>query len=102
MDTDDWPKFTKTLMGLAHLNQSQFGKAVGVTQGTVSKWLSGESRPRKGEYDDTMRWARRHAKTKHLFGDEKSIDVLLLGYPDKIKSEIHDIVERILTNVPKP
>lgn len=56
-----------------YLNQTQFAKRIGVTQGTVSQWENGLTRPNSDQL-------RSISKEFNI-----SVDDLLQGEPDKIR-----------------
>lgn len=67
----DVPKIVQELMRVARIGQAKFAKAVKVSQGTVSKWISGKQSPNKTQWDrvialasgypDMQRYIRDHS-----------------------------------------
>ena len=82
---DDVPHIIAKLLEITKLSQTKLAKAVGVSQGTVSKWRSGEHGPTKAQWDRVRFFGRRRADTRHLFKDDLSADALLAGLDDDAK-----------------
>lgn len=59
-------KIVVELIKVARLNQVKFAKAVKVSQGTVSKWISGEQSPNKTQWDRVTELALNYPEMRPL------------------------------------
>lgn len=73
---DDVQRIVRGLLEATGLTQGAFAKKVGTSQGTVSKWLSGEHTPNLKQWNRVMRFAEGTPKSRHVVD---SADALLVG-----------------------
>lgn len=69
----DVPKTIKRALEATALNQVEFASRVGVSQGTVSKWLRGQE-PGKAEWDRVEAFLRKDQRTRTLVRSAPSDD----------------------------
>lgn len=84
------PTIIQELLDLLGEPQWKLGKRLGVSQGTVSKWLRGEQDPTKSQWDKV---SELYAKTK---GWKISLDDKISHVDAETQQRIHEIVDRIL------
>jgi SOS-response transcriptional repressor LexA len=60
------PKILRKFFAETQLGQSEFARLVGVSQGTVSKWLSGSQSPNKKQWDAVEKLIRDNPKTASI------------------------------------
>lgn len=64
----DVPAIVTEALDLTGLKQGSFAKKVRVTQGTISKWISGQQSPNKSQWDTVTEFLARDFRTRHLVG----------------------------------
>lgn len=88
------PSVIKELLELTDLPQHKLAKRLGTSQGSISRWLTGKHEPTKAQ------WDRIYSLYSELKGWRHSIDAKIAPYDQGIQDDIHEIVDRILKNVP--
>lgn len=88
------PSVLHELLTLTGWPQWKLGKALGVSQGTISKWLSEQNEPTKSQWDAILALYCEHK------GWVVSIDDKLAQYDAETQRQVHDIVDRILKIAP--
>lgn len=73
---EDVQRIVRELLEVTGLSQTEFGRKVGVSQSTVSKWLSGEHSPNLSQWKSVVQFAEKQSKTKDLLD---SADAILAG-----------------------
>jgi transcriptional regulator with XRE-family HTH domain len=104
MMADEIPTFLRKLMDAADLTQHGLAAKVEVSQGTISKWLSGTHSPNTQQWNRVLRFARQNSKTKHLAGEapELSLDALVDPYGPEAKAGARLVLEAYLKTLPRP
>src|SRR5437899_1995610 len=73
----DVPTILREAIELTRLTQAQFARKTGVSQGTISKWISGQVSPNKSQWDDVLKVLARNRQTQHLVaGDSGRVPLL--------------------------
>lgn len=70
-------KEAKRLMGL---NQAKFAEKMGVSQGTISKWLSQKQEPNTRQWNGVEKALRRDKRTRHLLSNSAGTPVPILSW----------------------
>lgn len=90
------PTVIKELLDLTGWPQWKLAKALGVSQGTISKWLNEQGEPTKSQWDKVLELYCEHK------GWTLSLDDKLAQYDHATRQRVHDIVDRILEMAPPP
>lgn len=90
------PSLVKELLELTGWPQWRLGKQLGVSQGTISKWLNEQNEPTKSQWDKVLELYAEHK------GWTMSLDDKLARYDPETQQRVHDIVDRILQIAPPP
>jgi len=101
---DSVPIFIKKLSDATGLKQAALAKEIGVSQGTISKWLAGTQSPNKKQWDKVIEFMHKTAKARPLLArmPDFSLDAILQPYEVSVKISAFSIVESFLKTVPQP
>lgn len=90
------PTIIRELLDLTGWPQWKLGKRLGVSQGTISKWLYEQTEPTKSQWD----------KLFALYCEHKgwifSLDDKLAQYDPDTQQRLHEIIDRIFQMAPPP
>lgn len=67
------PQILREALDLTGLKQAQFAGRIGVSQGTISKWMAEAVSPNKKQWDDVTRFLAKNQRTRHLVSAETEI-----------------------------
>lgn len=65
----DVPSFLRETLEEAKLTQAQLSKKIGVSQGTISKWINEGHAPNKRQWDAVLKFASRYPRLRAMVKD---------------------------------
>lgn len=99
------PEFIKRVMEAAGLKtQGEFAAKVGVTQGTVSKWIRELQDPQLSQWNRVLEYVRLNPKTAHLrpLAPDVSLDAMVDPYGPEVHAKARIVLDAFLKTLSKP
>jgi SOS-response transcriptional repressor LexA len=66
------PSILNKVLAIAGFTQAELARKVGVSQGTISKWISDQQSPNKRQWDDVMAVIAADDRLRHLLKEARS------------------------------
>ena len=70
----DVSQLVRAALKVRQVTQARFARSIGVSQGTISKWLSEKQYPNKKQWDSIVRFLRTDPRTSELIQGELQFD----------------------------
>lgn len=76
----DVPSIVRQVLEVSGLTQTQLGKKVGVSQGTISRWISGGHSPNTEQWERLVTFANRFPKLRAIVKGYPTGRISIMGY----------------------